>query len=103
MPEQTRTNRGGDRRHANSHRQFPALHLGTDKDGATGSAALTLTVMYQQVSIDVTPAGNPNVVSLKNRRLLPVAILSTATFDARDMDPTTVTLGNWRSSSRCSA
>lgn len=66
----------------------------TDKDGGTGSDALLLTVPYYVVQIDITPDGGPNAVSLKNRGLLPVAILSTATFDATAVEPSSLTLGD---------
>lgn len=66
----------------------------TDKDGGTGADALTLTVPYYAVAIDITPTESPNSVNLGSSGLLPVAILSTATFDARDVDPATVTLGD---------
>lgn len=66
----------------------------TDKDGGIGSDALTLTVPYYAVTIDITPTESPNPVSLSNRGRLPVAILSTASFDAQDVDPATVMLGD---------
>lgn len=66
----------------------------TDKDAGTGARSMTLTVPYFAIGIDISPTQSPNPVSLSNRGLLPVAILSTATFDARQVDPSTVTLGN---------
>lgn len=66
----------------------------TDKDGGTGTDALVLTVPYYAIGIDITPTEHPNPVNLGSGGLLPVAILSTATFDARDVDPSTVTLGD---------
>lgn len=66
----------------------------TDKDGATGTRSLTLTVPYFTVGIDITPTQHPNPISLSSKGLLPVAILSTADFDARLVDPATVELGN---------
>lgn len=66
----------------------------TDKDGGTGSDAVALTVPYRAIGIDITPTQTPNPVNLSNRGLLPVAILSTADFDARTVDPATVLLGN---------
>jgi aqualysin 1 len=66
----------------------------TDKDGGTGSDALTLTVPYRAVVIDIMPTDATNPVNVGNRGLLPVAILSTPTFDARQVDPATVVLGD---------
>jgi PKD repeat protein len=66
----------------------------TDKDGGTGMDDLTLTVPYFEIDIDISPTEHPNPVSLKNKGLLPVAILSTADFDATEVDPATLVLGN---------
>jgi hypothetical protein len=66
----------------------------TDKDGGTGTDALTLTVPYLGVQIDITPTDQPNPVNLRARGLLPAAVLSSATFDAAALDPATITLGN---------
>lgn len=66
----------------------------TDKDGGVGTDSRTLTVPYYGVSIDVTPTQSPNAVSLSKKGLLPVSILSTATFDARSVNPATVVLGD---------
>jgi PKD repeat protein len=66
----------------------------TDKDGGTGTDALTLTVPYLGVQIDITPTDQPNPLNLRARGLLPVAVLSSATFDAAALDPATITLGD---------
>ena len=66
----------------------------TDKDAGTGSDALDVTVSHVPVTIDITPAQSPNSVNLGNVGLLPVAVLSTATFDATKLDPATVVLGD---------
>lgn len=65
-----------------------------DKDNGTGTDALTLSVSYLAVVIDITPTGSPNAIGLNKKGLLPVAILSTATFDATLANPATITLGN---------
>ena len=44
------------------------------------------------VAIDIRPGTLPNNVNLRSRGTLPVAILSAAAFDARTVDPRTVTL-----------
>jgi len=46
------------------------------------------------VQIDIKPGGFPNSINQGSRGTVPVAIFSTATFDARTLDPTTVTLAS---------
>lgn len=46
------------------------------------------------IDIDIKPGSDPNSINLGNKGVIPVAILTTATFNAADVDPTTVTLGN---------
>ncbi|MGH7267665.1 MAG: hypothetical protein ACREMB_22840 [Candidatus Rokuibacteriota bacterium] len=52
----------------------------------TSSGALLI------VTIDIKPGSFPNSINLGSNGNVPVAVLSTATFDARTVDPTTVTL-----------
>jgi subtilisin family serine protease len=66
----------------------------TDKDGDTGFDSMELTVDYLGVQIDITPSQHPNSVSLSNRGRLPVAVLSSADFDATQIDPASVLLGD---------
>ena len=66
----------------------------TDKDGGTGTDALTLTVSFLAIVIDITPGGTPNPISLGKKGLVSVAVLSTATFNATLADPSRITLGN---------
>ena len=44
------------------------------------------------VAIDIKPGSFPNSINLGSGGTVPVAIFSTTTFDARTVDPTTVTL-----------
>ena len=46
------------------------------------------------VMVDVKPGDNPNVINRDSHGVVPVAILSTESFDARDVDPKTITLAN---------
>jgi len=46
------------------------------------------------VEIVIKPEGDPSAVNLKGKGLISVAILSTATFDATDIDPETLLLGD---------
>lgn len=59
----------------------------TDDRGGTDFAELPW------VPIDVKPRSNTNPIQLSSRGLTPVALLSTETFDATHIDPTTVHLG----------
>jgi hypothetical protein len=46
-----------------------------------------------QVSIDIKPGTFPNSINSRNPGVIPVAILSTDTFDATTVDPSTVRFG----------
>jgi hypothetical protein len=48
----------------------------------------------QEVPIDVKPGSSSNPINLASEALLPVAILSTRTFDATTVDPSTVCFGD---------
>lgn len=62
----------------------------TDKDNGTGTASRTVQVTAIPVTVDVRQAS----VNLGSNGLLPVAVLSSATFDATTLNPATVVLGN---------
>jgi murein DD-endopeptidase MepM/ murein hydrolase activator NlpD len=66
----------------------------TDKDGGVGSDDLELTVEYFSVGVDIKPDGAPNPVNLSGNGVIPVAILSSADFDATTIDPATLRLGD---------
>jgi len=65
------------------NRALPATDLGAI--GAIGNCVLT-------VPIDIKPGISPNTINLNSSGVVPVAILSTPTFDATRVDPLTVTL-----------
>ena len=46
-----------------------------------------------QVTIDIKPGSDPNSINLKSKGIIPVAILSTDTFDATTVDPLSVSFG----------
>jgi len=48
-----------------------------------------------EVAIDVKPGSDTNSINLGSKGVIPVAILSTADFDATTVDPGTVTLGGF--------
>ena len=45
------------------------------------------------ISIDIKPGVNPNNINLKSKGVVPVAILTTETFDATTVDPLSVEFG----------
>lgn len=47
---------------------------------------------YIEISVDIKPNSFPNAINLGSQGNVPVAIFSTADFDATNVDPTTVTL-----------
>jgi hypothetical protein len=46
------------------------------------------------VCVDIKPGSYPNTINLGSNGVVPVAILSSATFDARTVNPSTVTLAS---------
>jgi hypothetical protein len=46
------------------------------------------------VIIDIKPGSDPNSIKLSNKGVVPVAILTTPTFDATTVDPATVCFGD---------
>ena len=55
-----------------------------------GSCGVEVCTDTLQVDIDIKPGSDPNSVNFKNKGVLPVAILTTDTFDATTVDPGTV-------------
>jgi len=49
-----------------------------------------------RVAIDIKPGSDPNSINLSSAGVVPVAILSSATFDATQVDPASVTLAGAR-------
>lgn len=54
----------------------------------------TLVESPLQVTIDIKPGSVPNSINTTSEGVIPVAILSTATFDATTVDPATVHFGS---------
>jgi len=69
--------------------------LGWNDDDVSHGNIVGYVVEYERltVPIDIKPGGTPNSVYLDAPGKLPVAILSTATFDASTVDPSTVKFG----------
>lgn len=63
----------------------------SDGDGIGDACDLDIPEIY--VNIDIKPGSYPNSINLKSKGKIPVAILTTDTFDAAKVDPTTVRFG----------
>ncbi|KAF0191041.1 MAG: cartilage oligomeric matrix protein [Gammaproteobacteria bacterium] len=74
---------------------YVGWHADADND-ARDDVYVTKLVLSQviQVAIDIRPGSDDNSINLGSGGVVPVAILSTAGFDARTVDPATVTLAN---------
>ena len=55
--------------------------------GFTHVSGLTALVAYLKVSIDIKPGSYPNCFNINGQGVVPVAILGSATFDVRQIDP----------------
>jgi hypothetical protein len=68
-----------------------------DMDEAISGSLNGLEWVFQasmlHAEIDIKPGGNPNPINLKSKGVIPVAILTTATFDALSVSPSTVGFG----------
>jgi hypothetical protein len=54
---------------------------------------VTIALTKRPIAIDIKPRSFPNSINPKSKGVIPVAILTTATFDAGTVDPTTVRFG----------
>ena len=77
----------------------PCIDLNLPPSVAFGSlefppaASLRVTEGAPLISIDIKPGSFPNSINPQNKGRVPVAILTTATFDATTVDPSTVLFG----------
>jgi hypothetical protein len=65
----------------------------TDDDGGSSSDSFQVEVRTVTVTIDIKPGSYPNSINLGSNGRIPVAIITTADFDATEVDPTTVRFG----------
>ncbi|MDH5686570.1 MAG: hypothetical protein OEZ48_01690 [Candidatus Bathyarchaeota archaeon] len=56
--------------------------------------AVSVTLSYVSVKIDVKPGNHLNIINLCDRGLLRVAILGSSTLDVRTIDPETIKIGS---------
>jgi len=64
----------------------------SDTETSTGNT-FTAAVPPIEVEIDIKPGSNPNSINPDNKGVIPVAILTTADFDASTVDADTVLFG----------
>ncbi len=64
----------------------------TDKDGGTSTQITHAIELIQPVDVDVKPGNAQNKVNAKSQGVIPVAIYTTADFDAATIDGSTVKL-----------
>ncbi|MGD0923031.1 MAG: hypothetical protein ABSA70_14905 [Terriglobia bacterium] len=67
-------------------------YLYTGNDGGGVWRSVETTFLVKTVAIDIKPGVYPNTINLGSNGTVPVAILSSETFDATTVDPVTVTL-----------
>jgi hypothetical protein len=72
---------------------FHSHHRAECDQNFTEPCSVFATVITEiQVSIDIKPGSDPNSINLSSSGVIPVAILSSDTFDATTVDPVTVAL-----------
>src|SRR5262249_36750080 len=69
--------------------------FGWNDDDVTHNNVVGYVVEYEKlkVLVDIKPGGTPNSVNTDSPGKVPVAVLSSATFDASAVDPATVRFG----------
>lgn len=67
--------------------------VGTDGTALTADCTVEVGEV-QRVPIDIKPGGDPNAIQVKSRGVIPVAVLTTETFDATTVDAASVCFGD---------
>jgi hypothetical protein len=62
--------------------------------GQAGYVSISVKIAFTEVTVDIKPGDFPNSIQPTSNGVVPVAILSTPTFDATTIDPTSVTLAS---------
>lgn len=73
---------------------FTSVRPGTDASGPVGFVDMWEAPLAETVPIDVKPGSDPAPINFTGRGALPVAILSTASFNAALVDPATLKFGD---------
>ena len=71
----------------------PISQIPSQGYGVTTSESGTINP-FVPVAIDIKPSSYPNSINLKSNGVTPVAILGSATFNVKQIDPTTIKLAN---------
>jgi hypothetical protein len=69
-----------------------SLTVSDGHGGVSATVTTTVTVSCDTVAIDIKPGSSPNVINMGSNGVVPVAFLSSESFDATTIDPTTVAL-----------
>jgi len=70
------------------------ITAGTGTDCLTWGAQVLSVKTHQAAGIDIKPGSFPNSINLGNKGVIPVAILSTPSFNATTVNPATVCFGD---------
>jgi len=70
---------------------FTCSNVSADTNQSVG-VAIAEAIGVTTVDIDIKPGSDPNSINLGSAGVVPLAILSSATFDATDVDPDTISL-----------
>jgi len=75
---------------------FTSFHFASHQGGGSAPCIDNATVgnALIQVSVDIKPGSSPNSINLGSKGNVPVAILTTGSFDAASVDVSQVTLGD---------
>lgn len=72
----------------------PSWQAGEDESWAIDNVKVALNDVYKPVAIDMKPGGIQNSINPKNQGVVQVAVLSNSTFNATNVDPTTLRFEN---------
>jgi len=89
------TNPNSVRRYNGTTGAFIDVFVSSGSGGLSGPLGLTFLTppAVLPVTIDIKPGSDPNSINPRSKGVIPVAILTTETFDASTVDPTTVQFG----------
>jgi hypothetical protein len=66
------------------------MYYSAQESGGPKKIGLAVLPLALAVDIDIKPGSDPNSINLKSKGVVPVAVLTTAEFDASSADPATV-------------
>lgn len=68
-------------------------YTATDNAGNASIGSQKVTVRRYQILVDIKPGSSTNVVNFKNKGVIPVAVLTSTSFDATMLDVTSLRFG----------